>query len=378
MCIEVVPFLFESKGIHTMSAQPDEKPAMTLAEEYRQAAQMVDQGKAPEAVEKLTGLQERIARVALLSENETMDDLSTSSIPFLALEHELAKALTQLPMSGPPPDGMKDRLSNLQRACDLWHAFFQNLENMELVSKEEQAEYHALVELSTVDESESSSGPGMMMPPMSTSRDAKIARYNAKKQIQSDISKMNALLDRRNRLGLSDEDMDGHDKESLERSMALKSLELAKQDAMEEWGSTARGKKHMKSRITVVCRSIHLNKQSLVLSSKLLLSQWTVLIFIIHRTPHVGAYGETTISGSTTIRSLWTRRKNSRTRRRSTRSPTSQSTTPGDAHYAKCGHRTIDYAQRRNPIQSLSTRMESAYHVSGGIGREGSGGHHGA
>ena len=361
-----------------MSAQPDEKPAMTLAEEYRQAAQMVDQGKAPEAVERLTGLQERIARVALLSENETMDDLTTSSIPFLALEHELAKALTQLPMSGPPPDGMKDRLSNLQRACDLWHAFFQNLENMELVSKEEQAEYHALVELSTVDESESSSGPGMMMPPMSTSRDAKIARYNAKKQIQSEISKMNALLDRRNRLGLSDEDMDGHDKESLERSMALKSLELAKQDAVEEWGSTARGKKHMKSRITVVCRSIHLNKQSLVLSSKIASLTMDGLNFlIVHRTPHVGAYGETTISRSTTIRSLWTR-KNRRTRRRSTRSPTSQSTTSGDAHYAKCGHGTIDYAQRRNPIQSLSTRMESAYHVSGGIGREGSGGRHGA
>uniref|UniRef100_A0A7S2VBB1 Uncharacterized protein n=1 Tax=Entomoneis paludosa TaxID=265537 RepID=A0A7S2VBB1_9STRA len=203
-----------------------------LADEYRAAVALVDQGDATTAVTKLESLQERIARASILSRNESLDDIATSNIPFLTLEHELAKALTQLPIVG---GKMTSRLSNLKRACDLWMAFFQNLENMEQVSKGEQAEYHALIELSSTPDDPSG------MPMLSTSRDAKIARYNAKKQTQQELKKLQALLERRTRLGLDAEDMDGHDQESLERSLALKSMEFAKQDAVEEWSSVVQG-----------------------------------------------------------------------------------------------------------------------------------------
>jgi len=67
-------------------------------------------------------------------------------------------------------------------------------------------------------------------------RDAKIARYKAKQQQRQEIEKLKALMDRRKRCGVAPEDeMDGHDLDSLERSLTLKELHMFKVEALENW-----------------------------------------------------------------------------------------------------------------------------------------------
>ncbi|KAL7556950.1 hypothetical protein ACA910_005299 [Epithemia clementina (nom. ined.)] len=212
------------------SRSPDDNSISTL-DEYYKAVALIDNGdsaSAALAINQLEALQERVRTSAIISNNETVDDLTTCIIPLLALEHYLAKALTQLPIAG--RDGMKDRLLNLRRACDLWSYFFHSLENLEMLSKLEKDEYHPLLELSEASNEET-------QRILSISRDTKIARYNAKKQLEQDLEKLQALMERRKRLGLGTEEMDGHDQESLERSLALKALDLTKQNAIEEWSS---------------------------------------------------------------------------------------------------------------------------------------------
>lgn len=204
---------------------------LTIAQ-LDEAIALAKQGDVVTAVVRLERLQERIAQASIFSRNESLDDVATSTIPFLALEHELAKTLTQLPLS--PESKMRGRLSTLMRACDLWSAFFQTLENLEFISDTEKKEYHALLELSSTDES------CLSNPQLSISRDVKIARFNAKKQVGQEISKLKALLERRSRLGLETEYLDGQDHESLQRSVVTKALELAKQDALEEWSNVVR------------------------------------------------------------------------------------------------------------------------------------------
>ena len=203
--------------------------------EFNKAVALID-GEPSVAVAQLESLQEKVPRSSIISNNETLDNIATINIPWLSLEHNLAKALTQLPIA--PGASMRCRLMNLQRACDLWANFFQTLENMEILSTREQGEYHALLDLSSTSDNNGTTQPTFL----TTSRDTKIARFNAKKQVQQDIERLHALMERRRRLGLGTEQLDGHDQESLERSLALKSLELAKQDAMEEWSSVVQGK----------------------------------------------------------------------------------------------------------------------------------------
>ena len=202
-------------------------------EKFYKAVAIVNNGGSAEAVPNLESLQEWVRANSIISSNETLDDMATFNIPWLSLNHYLAKALTQLPVIN--REKMRDRLVNLQRACDFWLTFFETMENMELLSDQEQCEYHTLVEVSDSWNEEN-------QKIFSTNRDTKIARYNARKQVEQEMEKLRALRDRRKRLGLGSEEMDGYDQESLNRSLALKSLDLAKQDAIEEWSSAVQGK----------------------------------------------------------------------------------------------------------------------------------------
>lgn len=206
----------------------------TISEAYRKAVGLVSSNPA-QAVEQFTRLQERVARAAIFSTNETLEDLSNGAITLLVLEHHFAMALTQLATpSG--PSGMVDRKQNLERAADLWSKFLRTLERLELLSDQEVKDCQILEDLSGADVSDTA-----RMAPPTTNRDTKIARHQAKKQAEQEQQRLQAMVDRRTRLAVdSGETMDGHDDESLQRELALKSLEIYKQEAIEEWTGVIR------------------------------------------------------------------------------------------------------------------------------------------
>lgn len=217
----------------------------SLAERYAKAVASVE--SAPEnAVKCLTELQHEISAKAMFSASstESMDDISTASLPLLLLEHYLAMAYTQLPTQGIAE--IAKRQSNLLMACDLWNSFLQKLESLEQLTKEELAEYRELVEI--LDESNSSSsngnnknGPSAISMPPPVNRDAKIARFRVKQQAENERQRLESLRERRGRIGIApDEEMDGHDEEGLLRTMALAELEMSKATCLEEWSSVLR------------------------------------------------------------------------------------------------------------------------------------------
>jgi len=76
-------------------------------------------------------------------------------------------------------------------------------------------------------------------PLPSPSRDDKIARYRRSKEIKQKIAQMNAQLSQRKRLDLQDhEEMEGHDEDSLIRSLYLNQMNEFALDTIDELFST--------------------------------------------------------------------------------------------------------------------------------------------
>jgi hypothetical protein len=198
----------------------------SLIESYLRGT-LLAESSPQKAVPLLESVHRDIITLSLFSSNETIEDVSTKSIPFLALEHFLAMAFAGLPVA---PGKMKERKGHVVRSLDLWSSFFGRLETLEVLSNEEVEEYHKLME--ELD----ASNP---MPP--PNRDAKIAKFKASQQTKKDIERLKALRERRSRCDVAaEEEMDGHDEESLERFVALKQLALHKGVALENWASSRR------------------------------------------------------------------------------------------------------------------------------------------
>lgn len=227
-------FSFQSSVLCQVNTFEMTEKEESLSEAYAKAVALVSSNPT-QAVAALTQLQETIARASIFSSNETLEDLSTSSIPLLVLEHHLAMALTQVPMS---PTGIVGRHEHLQRALDLWCVFYRTMERLEMLSAAQAKDFQILEDLSANDNNISETA---RMAPATTNRDAKIARFQAKKQVQQEQERLKAMTERRNRLGISEnETLDGYDDESLQREIALKGLEIYTQDAIEEWTGVIR------------------------------------------------------------------------------------------------------------------------------------------
>jgi immunoglobulin-binding protein 1 len=183
-----------------------------------------------ESVSILTALQHDVAARSLFSSNESLDDISSRALSLLTLEHYLAMAYCRLPVK---PAEIANRKGHLQLACDLWASFLHRLENLELMTVEEQQQYQDLQELTDGDLSKT--------PLPAANRDAKIARHRAKQQAAQERERLQSLMARRGRLGVAAEDeMDGHDEESLERTAALATVQMTKSEALEEWSGALR------------------------------------------------------------------------------------------------------------------------------------------
>eukprot|EP00934_Nitzschia_sp_Nitz4_P004901 Nitzschia sp. Nitz4//scaffold131_size63436//16724//17860//NITZ4_006268-RA/size63436-processed-gene-0.114-mRNA-1//-1//CDS//3329535247//4891//frame0 len=186
------------------------------------------------AVGLLESVQQDVRALALFSPNdESIDDISTKSIRFLSVEHFLAMALVGLPTA---PGKMTQRKRIILRSLELWASYLTNLEKLELLTADEAKEFRELLE-----ENNSTSDINPQRMPPGPNREAKIARFKAKKQMQNEIQRLAALRERRQRYGISaEEEMDGHDEEGLERTVVLKQLEMNKGEAFENWSQAQR------------------------------------------------------------------------------------------------------------------------------------------
>jgi immunoglobulin-binding protein 1 len=214
----------------------------SLAQRYALAVSLVD--TAPDqAVTRLSDLQHEVASKALFSVgSETVEDISTSALPLLLLEHHLAMAYTQLPTRGIAD--IATRQSNLRMACDLWSSFLAKLESLEQLDKLELSEYRELLERFdlTMNDNERRNESSLLavVAPL-VNRDAKIARFRAKQQAVNEQRRLESLRERRGRIGIAaEEEMDGHDAEGLQRSLALGSLEIGKATCLDEWAAVLR------------------------------------------------------------------------------------------------------------------------------------------
>jgi immunoglobulin-binding protein 1 len=243
----------------------------TMGEAYQKAVSLLSSDPV-QALQDLQQLQERVASLSLFSKNEALEDISTGSLPLVALEHHLAMAYTQQPMIVQTTTTttnstntsrvamMRTRQGQLHRACDLWMNFLQRIEQLELFEKnsQEQKEYERLQEMVTLitttasssgkdadhDESPAAAAAAAAAALLSSApcnRDVKIARYQAKQQALELRDKYVAMQQRRQRLHMqATDEMDGHDDESLSRLLALQSLEIGKHEALEELQNTLR------------------------------------------------------------------------------------------------------------------------------------------
>lgn len=228
----------------------------SLTERYRQAVALVE--TSPETcISALESVQRDVQALGLFSNNEGMDDVGTRSIPFLAVDHYLATALVNLPVGPGGTTGkgaMEARRANVLHGTTLWSQFLDRLEGLEALSKEEVEEYHDLLDqqenlLGGEDEQHQladgrpSRKEQQQQLPLAPDREAKIARFRAKQERQKQTDRLRALRERRTRYGTTlapDDEMDGHDQESLDRALALSDLESAKRDALDGWASSLR------------------------------------------------------------------------------------------------------------------------------------------
>eukprot|EP00980_Cylindrotheca_fusiformis_P000233 scaffold52_cov183-Cylindrotheca_fusiformis.AAC.12 len=197
-----------------------------LREKYLRSISLAESSP-QEAIVLLESVQKDVSALSLFSSNETIEDVSTKSISFLSLEHFLAVAFTNLPAA---QGKMHERKAHILRSIDLWSAFLGRLERLELLSNEDIKEYHELME--EVDLSKA------MSP---ANRDTKIARFKARQEAKKEMELLKALRERRSRFDIDpDEEIDGHDEDSLERDLALKQLTIYKVEALDNWSQSKR------------------------------------------------------------------------------------------------------------------------------------------
>ena len=218
-----------------VSAEP-EAADMSLSRLYSEAISQTAAGNPAKAVELLTSLQSRISSAALLSSSDALDDLPTSSLALLGTEYYLAVALLSVPTAA---GGSKERRANVRRCTELFHGFLGRLESMEVPLDDGLLEdYRAMLEdaeENAEEEEEGGARSGRRRSNPGQEREAKIARFRARRAIRTEVERLNALRERRNRVGIPEEDeVDGLDGDGLDRTLVLTELRGCAADALDE------------------------------------------------------------------------------------------------------------------------------------------------
>ena len=206
----------------------------SVSERFHAALALVD-SSAQDAIAQLEQIQKDVAVLALFSSNESIEDISTKTLPFCALEFHLAMAHL-----GIATKKSAERKSHVTQSMDLFHMFLQRMEQLELLSKEHKRDYYELLTISNTSEQQQQHDDvtDLRLPKTAgQERDNKIARFRAKQQAQNEVERLRSLQQRRRRLETvcEEDEMDGYDQESLERQVALTTLHVYVAEALEEW-----------------------------------------------------------------------------------------------------------------------------------------------
>lgn len=208
------------------------------------------------AISVLTDLQTQIARSGLISKNDELDDVATSSLELLGVEYHLGRAYLMLPTypavgsdgggqqsssTGPSPPLLRKR--NVTRAMEYFHSFLKRLEQLggDLLQEATMKEYHAMLDLEDMSDNYSSGGSSSSSKKLNPSqiRDMKIQRFQRKKSATQKRQQLQSQVQRRSRLGIADgEEMEGHDNESLSRTLFIETLRLYAEESLEEMQSS--------------------------------------------------------------------------------------------------------------------------------------------
>lgn len=185
------------------------------------------------ATKSLTTLLERTSSLQLFSKNETLQDVATSHIPLLSIEHHLALSLIASPTSS-----SIDRHVNVVRAVDLFHSFLRKLDNMDALKPDIQKEYHHVLDMDDNDNEEEMNESMSRMHKsqhLGESREQKIARFKLKRAAEEEVSRLRALHDRRTRLSAEpEEEIDGYDDDGIKRTYNIAGLHRCSVEAIDE------------------------------------------------------------------------------------------------------------------------------------------------
>ena len=206
--------------------------SLSLSEKLNECAKQISSTPL-QAIEALTLLQQRVSTLHLFSKNETLQDVATSHIPLLTIEHYLALAHVSCPSSS-----SVSRHSNITRAIDLFHAFLHKLDSMDALKPEIRKEYHHLLNLDedceihrNIDDTLENS----KRPYLGESRENKIARFKLKTAAEDEVSRLRAIHQRRTRLSAeAEEEIDGYDDDGIKRDCNMAGVDRCAVEAIEE------------------------------------------------------------------------------------------------------------------------------------------------
>lgn len=197
------------------------------------------------SIDLLTKLQTQISQTGALSKNEVLDDVATSSIQLIGVEYHLGRAFLMLPthqLGGNSNNNNNNaspsilRKNNITRAIDYFHAYLKKVDQLGegMLNEATTKEYHTLLDI----DEDNGNGPNTNNSKrinQSQIRDMKIQRFQRKRAASQKQAQLQSLMSRRSRLGLSHEDeMEGHDLESLSRSLYIETLRLYAEESLEE------------------------------------------------------------------------------------------------------------------------------------------------
>jgi len=199
------------------------------------------------SIDILTKLQIRLSRSGTLSNNEVLDDVATSSLEFIGVEYHLGRAFLMLPtyQLGSSNNNNNNnsnsaspsilRKTNITRATDYFHAYLKKVDQLDLLNEATIKEYHTLLDMEDIDDDDAKSRPATTRMNQSQIREMKIQRFQRKRAASQKQAQFQSLLQRRSRLGLAqEEEMEGHDFESLSRTLYIETLRLYAEECLEE------------------------------------------------------------------------------------------------------------------------------------------------
>mmetsp|Transcript_38887 Transcript_38887/g.58424 ORF Transcript_38887/g.58424 Transcript_38887/m.58424 type:complete len:406 (-) Transcript_38887:26-1243(-) len=207
----------------------------SLSQSLTNAIKLVESSPS-DATEALIALQTNVANASIFSTSDTLQDVSTSALTLLSIEHHLGMSYLNASTTS-----SVTRKKKVLRALELFHYYLRQLEQLGVLEDEKTVlkEYHDILDSEEDNDDNDSSNnhnrkKGIMMTGAQI-RESKIQRFRLKKQTNEELQHLQALQDRRNRLGLDDgEDLDGYDDESLQRNLALKVLKCCALESLEE------------------------------------------------------------------------------------------------------------------------------------------------